>query len=165
MDALTKKAVAAAREGRWQLLDAMELLERAKSDITVVCLAHQVGDLALIGHCEGGDEDGEYEAGGDVECTFCDGEGDLEVQGRDGRLRNVGCPVCDGHGVVERDDEDLAHSDDRGDVTRWRRLDGQIVELAGDDWIVPTMTITAARKIVKNAMLVLAGQDEAGTNG
>lgn len=160
MDALTKMAVAAAREGRWQLLDAMELLERAKSDITVVCLAHQVGDYTLIGHCEGGDEDGESEAGGDVECTFCDGEGDLEVQGHDGRLRRVGCPVCDGHGVVDRDDADLTDSDDRGEVRCWRRLDGEAVD-PGVDWrFIRTMTITQAREIVSKARHSIAEAKE-----
>lgn len=161
MDALTKMAVSAARESRWELLDAMELLERAKTDCTVACLAHQVGALTLIGHCEGDAVDGESEAGSDVDCTFCDGEGDLDVDGRDGRSRNVTCPVCEGHGLVDRDDVELTNSDDRGDVTHWRRLDGQVVDFGDTNALfICTMTIAKAHGIVKRAKKALAEAEE-----
>jgi hypothetical protein len=162
MDALTKKAVAEAREGRWGLLDAMELIERAGTDCTVVCLAHQVGDLALIGHCEGGGDDGDSEVGGDVVCTFCDGEGDLQVEGKSGRIRTVTCPDCEGHGLVDRDDADLTSSDDRGEVTHWRRLNGERFEfdLAVSTCFIRTMTIAQARDILATARKALDAAEQ-----
>lgn len=68
MDELTRSAIASARDVRWELLDAMELLARSKDDFTVVCLVHRVGSLAMIGHCEIEDERGVKAS--KITCTY-----------------------------------------------------------------------------------------------
>lgn len=157
MDELTRSAIASARDGRWELLDAMELLARSKDDFTVVCLVHRVGSLAMIGHCEIEDERGVKAS--KITCTFCDGDGEVEVEGRDGRWRDVECPVCDGDGTVERGDPELVWLD-RGAVTCWRHLDGSLVEANIEKFSCQAMTIEMARRVVSDAKKALADAKE-----
>jgi hypothetical protein len=55
---------------------------------------------------------------GKTKCTFCGGEGDLLITGKDGACEYVDCPVCEGAGTdVEYNQEPI-----------WSDADGNIVE-------------------------------------
>lgn len=99
MNALTKRGIARAREGDWKLLDSLEVVSRARGDWTFAGILHPLGCKALVAHYAS--HEGEvYSEPDEVECPFCEGSGDVEVMGANGRMKSVTCPECDGEGVV-----------------------------------------------------------------
>lgn len=126
MNALELHAMALARGGWWGLLDALEVVARARVEPTFAGMLHAPGSLALLGYAEG---DTRSTDGETIECSECDGTGDVEVVGATGRTKEVDCPWCDGDGRVDPEDVDLEPVLAMPcDVKVWRTLDGEPAE-------------------------------------
>lgn len=124
MTPLELHAIALARAGQWQLLDALEVVARARTEAAFAGMLHTPGDLALLGYLvEVADAHG-----GEAPCPECDGDGEVEVVGATGRSRYMDCPWCDGAGTV---DAEARITEMRGasqeQVREWRTLSGEVV--------------------------------------
>lgn len=115
MNQITLKAIARARLGDFSILDALELICRHKSNDDVIGISHAIGCEVRLGIAT--PAKGEQVPLPD--CDFCEGDGEVAVEGANGRTRYVSCPECDGF----CSSHDPA-SQGFGDVARWTDLNG-----------------------------------------
>lgn len=148
MNALALHAVALARNGHWQLIDALELIERCRNDETLGGILHAVGSPALLGFVRHpGEEEGQ-------DCEACDGTGEVECCCC-GAMK--GCDECDGSGSKEvKSDGRVALSD----IATWRTLNGEgPVDAAGAEKRLserPWMDLHTARDLVTHYRRLVA---------
>lgn len=114
MTPVAQHAVALARAGYWQLLDAMELAERAATDGSLIGMLHAPGSEVLLGYADD-DPDGLALD----ECDACDGTGESECHCC-GHLGE--CLDCGGAGEVERV---RLYGQSPAAVITWRNLSGE----------------------------------------
>ena len=131
MNPITMHAVGLARCGNWKLLDALEVLERARTEPTFAGMAHAPGAIALLGYIDTGRND---RNAGEMECPECDGTGEVEIIGATGRSRTTYCPWCDGDGDIDGSDSyyDSNAYVEVAQIRRWTTLNGELVEADPD---------------------------------
>jgi hypothetical protein len=141
MNLITRTAVDRARGGNWELLDALEIVARHRENPCAIGILHRPGSECWVGYARGpGDSSDEV-------CGFCEGDGEVDVVGANGRTRYIDCPECDGSGGEDSGTGALTADD----VARWKTLSGEPVEPV--EGIMPRgfVTVTAAKKIIADA--------------
>ncbi|WP_337055013.1 hypothetical protein [Pseudoxanthomonas sp. USHLN014] len=146
MNALSQHAVALARNGHWQLIDALELIERCRQDKTLGGILHAVGSPALLGFVTppGADDD--------EDCVACGGDGEVECCCC-GAMKD--CSECDGTGrqAIKADGKVQL-----SDVLTWRTLNGEgpVVASAALRSDGPWMDLHTARDLVTHYRRLVA---------
>lgn len=151
MSPLVREAVRQARNGAWELLDALELIERRHADERdAIATARWLG-RTLIGYGR------EVERNDDLpECEACEGEGVLDADGANGKTYTVDCPACYGSGIDE--DASFDDEDDADDDLAWRDLNGRPADAPPNRIGVVIMTYSAAKALVEKETRALETQ-------
>lgn len=119
---IVKEAIRRVREsGDWLLLDCLELIDRRNAGEDSACAVMRWCGHSIIGYAS--DDVGE----GEGDCPFCDGDGECEVEGANGRSRYVSCPECWGDGVLKLEKGGSIPSE--AERLTWRDLNGEPVSL------------------------------------
>jgi hypothetical protein len=104
------------------LLDCLELLDRRKTHEPTAVGTMRWAGRSLIGYAT----DGAVEES-EADCPACEGFGELDAEGANGRSYSVRCPECDGDCTVDfGDDTDEVP---REDLITWRTLNGIEVDM------------------------------------
>ncbi len=150
MNAITLHAIGLARSGQWRLLDALEVIVRARSNGNIAGILHAPGSIPALGLIAD-DHDGTADANCNVECPECDGDGEIQVEGATGRSTYIDCPWCDGDGRVDQRDAtcNVYPNKNPKECKSWSTLNGGHIAdpgmMASDYWT----SVASAHRIVK----------------
>ena len=157
---LLRYGVELARNGAWLLLDALEVIERAKTDADFIGILHSTGSPALAGY-SGESYDSDVT---EVDCPACSGEGCLYAHGDNGQSYRIECPECEGAGEVDADDEyfeNARRSAPASDVGEWRTLNDAPAAYDASRWPSGVwINLDKAKQIVREQSAALAARQE-----